>query len=106
MAKNRSKFVENITSLLNSIGQAKTELRKLKNEELRKLDLKEREGIRLIRERTKQQKKIVVERYEKKKENLGKALLRKKKQELGKHLSVERKSLNRTNKEIRGIQKN
>ena len=103
--KKKNDFVKYISRLLSSIGQTKIELKKLKNEELRKLDLKEREGIKLIKERTKQQKKIVVERYEKKKENLGKALLKRKSQELGKHLSIEMKSLSRTNKEIRRIKK-
>ena len=101
----KNEFVKDISNLLSSIGQTKVELRRLKNEELKKLNLKEREGIKLIKERTKQQKKIVVERYEKKKENLGKVLLRRKSRELGKHLSIERKSLSRTNKEIRRIQK-
>lgn len=101
----KNEFVKDISNLLSSIGQTKIELRRLKNEELKRLNLKEREGIKLIKERTKEQKKLVVERYEKKKENLGKALLKRKSQELGKHLSIERKSLSRTNKEIRRIQR-
>jgi len=103
--KKKSEFVEDITILLDSISQTKMELRKLKNEELRKLDLREKERIKLTKERTKQQKKMVIERYEKKKENLGKALLKRKNQELGKHLSVERKSLSKTNREIRRIKR-
>jgi len=104
--KKKNEFVKDISSLLSSIGQTKVELKRLKNEELRKLNLKEKEGIKLINERTKQQRKIVIDRYEKKKENLGKALLKKKIKELGEHLSIEKKSLRKTNKEIGRVKKN
>lgn len=109
MAKKRRRkdnFVENVTRLLSSISQTKKELRLLKNEELKKLNLSEKEQIKLVKDKTKQQKKKIIDRYEKRKENLGKTLLKRKNQELGKHLSVERKSLNRTNKEIGRVKKN
>lgn len=99
-------FVENVGALLNSIAREKKELRHIKNEELKKLGISEREQIKLIKLRTKQQKERVIERYERRKENLGKTLLGKKNQELGKHLSIEKKSLNKTNKAINKVKRN
>ena len=98
--KKKDSFTENVTGLLSSIAQTKKELGRLKNEELKKLTLSEKEQIKLIKLKTNEQKKKVIERYEKKKENLGKALLRRKNQELGRHLSIERKSLSKTNTKI------
>lgn len=104
--KRKKNFVKGANELLNSIEESKKELMLLKNQELRNLTIKEREGIKLIKEKIKKQKLGVLERYEKGKENLGKILLTRKKQELGTHLSIEKKSLNRTNKEIGKIGKN
>lgn len=101
----KNNFLESAKDLLKSIAGVKNKLRLLKNEEIRKLTLNEKEQVKLIKERTNQQKKKVIERYEKKKETLGQALLRRKNRDLGKHLSLERRSLNKTNREISRIRK-
>ncbi len=101
----KAKKINEITALLDSVLEAKKELRALKNKELQNLSLKEKEAIILIKERIEKQKDGVVWRYEKRKRSLGESLLRRKNEELGKHLSVERKSFNRTSREIRLIRK-
>ena len=106
MKKRGSDFIKGARGLLNSIGESKKELRILKNQELKNLNIREREEIKLIKEKTKKQRAEILGRYEKGKENLGNALLKRKKQELGRHLSVERKSLSKTGNEIRKIGKN
>lgn len=104
--KKKESFYESASNLLTSIGEVKKELRKLKNEEIRRLNLREREEIKLVKERTKKQRELVLKRYEKKKQEIGKALLRRKSQELSRHLSSERRSLSKTNKEINRITRN
>jgi hypothetical protein len=104
--KKRNNFISGARELLNSIGKNKKELKILKNEGLKNLNLKEREEIKLIKEKTKKQREEILKRYEKGKENLGKALLRRKNQELGTRLSIEKKSLNKTNKQIGKIGRN
>ncbi len=104
--KKKNDFIKGANELLNSINENKKELMLLKNQELKNLTIKEREEIKLIKEKIKKQKLGVLKRYEKGKENLGKILLTRKKQELGIHLSIEKKSLSKTNKEIGKIGKN
>lgn len=93
-------FYKVATDLIDLIEKKKNELKILKNEELRKLNINEEEQIRLIKERIGLQRQRLIERYERKKEDLGKALLMKKKEKLGKQIVIERKSLSRTNREI------
>ncbi len=99
--KKKDDFVENATTLLSDIAQAKRKLMALKNEELRKLSQGEKEQLKLIRERTKQQQKEIIERYEKAKEDLGMSLLMHKKKKLRGYLSGERKSLSKMNKTMK-----
>lgn len=104
--KKENSFTKGAGELLSLIGENKKELKRLKNQELKNLNIKEREGIKLIKEKTKKQKSEILERYEKGKENLGKVLLKRKKQELGNRLSIEKKSLSKTNREIGKIGRN
>ena len=106
MKKRKNNFVKNVRELLGLISERKKELRELKNSELKSLDLKEREEIKLVKAESRKQRLEILKRYEKGQESLGEALLRKKNQELGSRLSVERKSLNKTNKDIGKIGKN
>jgi hypothetical protein len=103
--KKKNNFISGARELLYSISENKKQLKILKNESLKKINLKEREEIKLVREKAKKQRKEVLKRYEKGKENLGKALLVRKKQQLGIRLSVEKKSLSKTNREIGKIGK-
>ena len=98
--KKVNEFVKGARELLNSIGENKKQLRILKNQELKNLNLKEREEIKLIKEKAKNERLEILKRYEKGRENLGKALLKRKNQELGSRLSIEKKSLSKTNREI------
>jgi len=98
--KEVNEFVKGARELLNSIGENKKQLRILKNQELKNLSLKEREEIKLIKEKAKKERLEILTRYEKGRENLGKALLKRKNQELRTRLSVENKSLSKTNREI------
>ena len=98
--KKVNEFVKGARELLNSIGENKKQLRILKNQELKNLSLKEREEIKLIKEKAKKERLEILTRYEKGRENLGKALLKRKNQELRTRLSVENKSLSKTNREI------
>jgi len=104
--KEENNFLSGARKLLHSISENKKELKILKNQELKNLNLKEREEIKLIKEKTKKQRLDVLKRYEKGKENLGKSLLKKKNQKLGTRLSVEKKSLNKTNRDIGKIGRN
>lgn len=104
--KKENSFIKGVSGLLSSIGKNRKELKILKNQELKNLNLKEREGIKLIKEKTKKQRSEILNRYERGKENLGKILLKRKNQELGTRLSIEKKSLSKTNKEIGKIGKN
>lgn len=104
--KRENDFVKRASELLNSISENKEELKILKNQELKNLNVKEREGIKLIKEKTKKQRAEILKRYEKGKESLGKILLKRKNQELGTRLSIEKKSLSKTNKEIGKIGRN
>ena len=94
--KKVNEFVKGARELLNSIGENKKQLRILINQELKNLNLKEREEIKLIKEKAKNERLEILKRYEKGRENLGKALLKRKNQELGSRLSIEKKSLSKT----------
>lgn len=104
--KRDNKFLENVTSSLEYINYTKRELKKLRNEEIRKFNIQEKEEINLIKEKIKKQREVVLNRYEEKKKNLGKVLLQRKTQELRSHLYIEKKSLSKTDKEISRIRKN
>lgn len=104
--KEKNNFIKGARELLNSISVNKKELKIIKNQELKNLNIKEREEIKLVKEKTKKQRIEILKRYEKGKENLGKVLLKKKNHELGNRLSIEKKSLSKTNREIGKIGKN
>ena len=104
--RKENNFIKSAKELLNLIGENKKELRILKNQELKNLNIKEREGIKLIKEKIKKQRLEILKRYEKGKENLGKVLLKRKKSVLGTRLSIEKKSLSKTNREIGKIGRN
>lgn len=104
--KKEDNFISGARELLNSISKNKKELKELKNLELKNLSIKEKKEIKLVMVKAKKQKLEILERYEKNKENLGKVLLKRKNKELGTNLSIERKSLNKTTKEIEKIEKN
>ena len=103
--KVKNSFTDSATGILKSITSLKKELRLIKNEEIRKLTISEKEQIEVIRLNTKKEKQKVLDRYEKKRKELGKSLLRIKNQELQDQLDLEKKSLRKTNSKLRGIKK-
>lgn len=104
--RKKNNFISGARDLLNSINENKRELKEVKNLELKNLNIREREEIKLVKEKMKKQRLEIQRRYEKGREDLGKILLRKKNQELGSRLSVEKKSLSKTNREIGMIGRN
>jgi len=103
MVNKKYDFPDSISVLLSSIGVAKKELRRMKNEELKKISQREKDEIRLARARAKNQRKKILERYEKRKQSIGKSLLKEKNLTLGKHLSRERDSLRKTDRGLRKV---
>ncbi len=103
--RRKDDFMEGASALLDLISGDKKELRMLMNEELKALRVREREGIKLVKEKAKKEREGILKRYEKGKEQLGKVLLKKKKRELGTRVSVEKRLLGKSSGEARKIER-
>jgi hypothetical protein len=103
--KGEKGFSKNATGLLKSIDQARKGIKKTRADELSALGFSKREKLKLVRQRTKAERKAILERYEKASAAIGKSLLVKKKEGLMKLLSLEKRSLGNVVQEIVRVKK-
>lgn len=103
--RSKNDFARNVTDSISSIKSLKKDLRRVMNDELKRLDMRKKYEIQVINEKIKKKKKDVIARYEKRKKELGIDLLKHKQERLQSHVLSERKALEETNNVVDRLSK-